>query len=551
MFVRLVSLLLATMISCAAAPVAKLHPNRLRRLAAWPKMNATVGIAFSGEDFTTLYNGGELQTAIASRIAVLRQQMKGDATDAARYLRLGELYTDAGDDTNACQAYSRAVGLYRPQVSAQPTNGLLLTQFGTALWLVETNFQAPAVEAERLLEMAVQMAPRQWQCWAGLGDFREGQASQALWSSVSNSATFHLKNCQEFQRFLSTLHEHPPTPAQLERWNASTEAAVRCFGQAVDCAPADPAVFLRRWRFDGARTWWATLLEACGTTSDPCSLVWRWMGKLSQPDSLADLRQFARLSRTNYLALGFASWMDLLNAAPVDTNGVIKAWPSWRRLPARSREFLRWAQSDLEQFSRIAEPTVAAGAAETVGILRVLTSQSGAIRDFRRAVALDPSRDQAWDALTGLLVLSPWHTKAEAVAVCENRVRAAPSPRSHLLLAKAFDLARQTRKAEQELRLVLKQTPDDISANLALAAVLLRQSQDGAKLAEAGEVLAKAYNLLARGDTNTRLTYALDAAVYCALTGDLATARQWAQEARKLDAGNKSAKRLLVALGNR
>lgn len=140
------------------------------------------------------------------------------------------------------------------------------------------------------------------------------------------------------------------------------------------------------------------------------------------------------------------------------------------------------------------------------------------------------------------------------MAACEARVQANASSRSRLFLAKTYDAANQMGKAEQQLRLALQQAPDDVTANVALAAVLLRQSQDATKLAEAGRFLAKARALLGEpaeteGDSADRQACLLNTGIYFALAGDLPAARRCGQELLRLNLESKPAKKLLAALG--
>ena len=396
MSAKIATLLLATAATCLGATPATINPATLRRLVVLPAVDVTVGFTFSDRGFALMSFGSPAPENFPSEITALRQQMRGDASDAERYVRLGELYDDADDETNGCRAYAQAVELYRPQADAQPANGPLLTQFGTALWLAEQDARVSSADAEQLLRKAVTVAPRDWECWAGLGDFLEGQAGKALWSAAPDVA-FHFQTADDYQKFANTLLQHPPPAAQMQRFEQCSQDALQCFARAVACAPADPAVYRRRMDFDYWRAFYATLVKALHDHSNPG--LWLFPGGIFSPEWLADLKQVARLSPTNYQAIGLASLMELTHQTSLEANTNSQG-NSHLKLTGESRQFFWWATARLDRLSRDPDARLAAGAAETLGILDVLTGRRSMIAAFRRAVTLDPSRDQAWELLT-------------------------------------------------------------------------------------------------------------------------------------------------------
>jgi hypothetical protein len=99
----------------------------------------------------------------------------------------------------------------------------------------------------------------------------------------------------------------------------------------------------------------------------------------------------------------------------------------------------------------------------------------------------------------------------------------------------------------------VKLAPEDLTANLALAAALLRRSRgEAAGLRAAGEQLAVTRVLYGKAPTEASYGgYALLRGLYCGLAGDVAEARRQLQELLAHDAGNADARSALAAIGDR
>ena len=112
---------------------------------------------------------------------------------------------------------------------------------------------------------------------------------------------------------------------------------------------------------------------------------------------------------------------------------------------------------------------------------------------------------------------------------------------------------KQWNECEQQIRLALKLDPDDFTANLALADLLLKHSRDTSALAEANGWLARAEYLLnkmtARQRTQLRLVdLTLARGIYYALTDEVETARRWVKAVIDQDKENKFAQEILNAM---
>jgi hypothetical protein len=67
----------------------------------------------------------------AKRIAELDKQIKGDPSDAERYLELSELYED---QSHWEQAVTKAHSLFKERIKAEPANGSLHARYAITAW---------------------------------------------------------------------------------------------------------------------------------------------------------------------------------------------------------------------------------------------------------------------------------------------------------------------------------------------------------------------------------------------------------------------------------
>ena len=107
-----------------------------------------------------------------------------------------------------------------------------------------------------------------------------------------------------------------------------------------------------------------------------------------------------------------------------------------------------------------------------------------AASDFRRAVALDPTREQSWDLL---LAAAGADSREEALSVCEARLKQKNSPRNHLLLARAFEHEKNWDKAGEQAEAALGLDTNNIVANLELLALAIKQNANTNFMASAHE----------------------------------------------------------------
>jgi tetratricopeptide (TPR) repeat protein len=161
----------------------------------------------------------------------------------------------------------------------------------------------------------------------------------------------------------------------------------------------------------------------------------------------------------------------------------------------------------------------------------------------RRAIELDPSRGGAREILLATLAMKD--RDAEVLKAAQEYVRYSDTVKTRYLLAKAYENLHQYDRAEEQVRLALKQAPDDARLNLALAALLLKRGA----LAEAGKLLDRAAELTGKKDGEKHRTdYLAIRGVYLALSGDRQGAFRVLSEALEADKLHQQARAALEAM---
>ena len=200
------------------------------------------------------------------------------------------------------------------------------------------------------------------------------------------------------------------------------------------------------------------------------------------------------------------------------------------------RASIRDALDRLEALAQSKNRETAAGASEAAGVLRLaLQNDLGrAEGDLRRAVAMDPSRGGAWELLAALAFQAKGYLKV--ATVCQEWMKQADSVRGRLILAKAYEKLDRLDQAEEAIHAALKLQPDDFTANLGLAVLLLKRGEDPARMAEAGAQLRRTADLFQKSTPPGQLAdYGVILGIYQALTGDPESGEQQLRRVLKYD----------------
>jgi tetratricopeptide (TPR) repeat protein len=541
---RVTRVLLIALAVAHQASAQTVDKDKLRQLVEVPTVNLTFGFGyFSDKGFSRFANvsaygvealsscSNDQGTDVATRVAATLKLLKGNASDADVWRRLGSLYTEAYDSAHAGQAYTNALNLCRQQAKSSPADGAVLARYGRALMNVGQRDQA-----ETVLRQAVKVAPTNWNAWAGLGACLSARATTALLGPQADALN------GDFVAQVTTLAaQNQPSLDQIGAAKRLLSEASDCYDQAVAVAPNEPEAHIQRWLF---RAFTRNALER-GAIAGQAD----WFRATCAPEVIPDLWQTARLLPDNPDVLSLAAGWEIMSY--VIYNGVQHPEATiWGQLPDKSKQLVTDAMKRLQTIANGADRSKAAAALEALGTIEEVFQNDNvaAERSLRRAVTLDPSRDQAWDLLM-LATASLGHTN-DTLAVCEQRLQINDCVRNRFLLARACVKFNQTAKGEEQLQVILKQDPNNFLANLSWAAVLLRQGDDAATLGRAHELIGKAIQTaLASTNAQEFAEAATTAAIGAGLAGNSEAAKRSVAEALKADPDNKQAAEVSKVLG--
>jgi tetratricopeptide (TPR) repeat protein len=518
------SWLLVTLTAPGATPV--VGKEALRNLVKLPSLAFQPEWAFDSEHGFTLGSRGE-DSAI--QITKLRDGLKHDASDAESYQKLAELYAAINDYKAAHDAWNRAAQLYRQRLESQPQDAALLAGLGMAL-----DGSGKTQEAESILRNAVESSPTEWKCRVALGRLLDSEARRDI---------------EDSPQAATAAGADVPTSDNVALARRRLSEAGDCFEQAAKLAPEESEVYFRRGMHRCLRSLLLNQIRLAQGEKETD------VDEASSPfsrEALNDLKHASRLSQRDYKLIGGTALFEIYTVKARD-GSVNWAGFSWSSLPDDAQRSMREGMTRLENLAADPDRQLAAGALEVLGILQgpVLGERRSCIETLRRCLALDPSRNQAWEVLTYTLAKSQRYD--ELAAACEERLKQQDSPRNHLLLAKAYEKLQQWDDSEAEILEATKEAPDNFIANLALASVLLKRSQDDDALAEADGWLARSEKLLSETPPPQRnpqqvIDLTLTRSIYFALTDEVEAARQWAKAVISKDQNNKLAHDILTAM---
>lgn len=517
---------------------------RLRQLARLPTITFDFGFYYSS---TRGFLIGAAKPDVNAEIRELRQTLNGDRRDALRYFQLGKLYEEAKDSARAAKAYARSVALYRQQIRSRPRDGRLLAQFGKAL-----SAAGRQAEAETTLRRAVKITPAHWEGWAALGKFLTDRAWLALWGGQAGS--WKPEAGSDYRNLTAPVLPHTPSSKDIAQAQKLLDEARVCFDKAVAVSPQAPEPYTERANF---RAFGQNLLQSilreinAGNRSlaDVLqSLSLRLPYEMLTPDAVSDFRQAARLSPNDFRAITTAVLVEMY--AFIAHHGMSSSSEGdvWSTLSPHIKQVIRAAMSRLERITHQRDRRKVVGAAESLGFLQFIAGDTRrAERSLRRALTLAPSDTHIWELLTGVMVESGRYKALTPLLI--KRLKHRETVRDRLLLARVYVRSRQFKKAEEQVQAALKREPGDFMANLTLAALLLRRSEDETALQQAGERLIKAGVALNNTRTHVNLPdYLLLRGIYLALTGDLEGARLLLEQVLGYNKADKEAGEALEVL---
>lgn len=564
---RAVVALVALFVIAGRSQAGSVDKVKLRELAQLPVIHIGFGFGFST---ISGFGLGEKTDQMAA-IARLQKQMKGDPSDAERYLLISRHYVMGEREKEADEASRKVVAICRQQLREHPEDIAWRIRLGDALDRIgETK------ESENLLRRVVQEAPKKWRAWLALAECVDSRASQAIFGDKRVSFTFHNQ-----QPLLSALSERKPTEKQIAEMRQLWKEASRYFARAVELAPGEETLpyFRRIASNSGHVIIDETLRIVKGNGVKSKGERINLAAVFLAPENIPDMRRIARLSPKAPQVIGSAMFWEIMvcvyqNKMELKTD--LSSWADYLAvrarslvdvLPAESRTFVCWCLERVEQLSKQSDKGTAAAALEILAIWLMGTkdlseslgvswpiyskkaeaTKAMALEHLRRAVRLDPSRERAWDMLTAMLAID--NQIDEAIAVARRRIDFKDNAHNRFLLAKVYTDGNQFDKAAEELRSGLKDDPKDLNCRLGLLALALK-GETAQSLQEAGEQLKDLFPRI-KEEKNKRvwLDYYVLAGICAALNDRPEWAKDTFQRLLQQNRGEPMVTRALVALG--
>ncbi|HLX94770.1 MAG TPA: hypothetical protein VKU37_03420 [Verrucomicrobiae bacterium] len=509
--------------------------NQLHELVVFPEMNLSFsfGINFQCGEWVVTKN-----TDTSVEISKLREELKRRPDNVEQFLQLGNLLDNNGETNESRVCYQKAEQLCRSRITARPQDGLVLTELGKSLWQLDNN-----EEAESVYRKAVLVSSNEWRCWVGLGNFLATESFPLMFPDNLRSQVTPSP-LPPAQQILA----YRPLPEALRQAEVSRDEASRCFDQAMKLAPGEPEVFFQRAGFMCVSNWQNCFFRHYRNDEEISSS--QWLSAFFSPETIANLQKATGLSSKNYELISIAAYFEWIRAL-IQAN-----WPTnytVEMMPEKIRHSIHGAMTRLEDLSDNSDKKTAAGAFENLGFLNMTFGNNQvATTDFRRAVKLDPTREASWDLLLGTM-LNSMASPEEIVSVCESHLKYENSARNHLLLAKALVREEKWNEGVAQAEIAGNQEPNNVVPSLLIAAIALKQSEQGNNLSIARTNLAHANIIIQKmpeGDEKKERTreWGLNTIIFYVLNNQLDWAKHTANEFLKLFPDDETAKEILKDL---
>ena len=515
--------LLLLLLLCAGvgslAPTPPRSKARLLELVVAPKIDLQFNFGYDARTtLSDLTNEANLSDQISSR----RRDVRQSPNDTRLLIQLGWLLDKNSETNEARRFFQQAATMAEGRVTARPNDGLALVNWGDACDELDKKELA-----EKEYRMATQVSSNDWRCWAALGQFLDRQTRLILYPT--NFAGLLASSSPEIAR---------PTPDKMERAIKSKTEAALCFDRAVSSSPQEADVYLlRAWHKCGDEAHDYLLRYYRNELKLDRKALGTLIGMGIAKSAIPDLQKAATLQPQVCQLVGLAAWFELVAIAMTPLTGGTETPTQFSDFPESSQRIIKNAIAQLTELSQGNDTKRTALALEYLGILRAMTQENEelAVADLRRAVALNPDREQAWDMLLASILESA--SPEEFAAVCEDRLKHKKSARNHLIFAKALFRRGSFEKATGEAKSAIKLETNNVPAQLMLCAALVRQDKGEAGEEELASAFAKAAELVKSTNAPERgdwwLVYGLNVAIAAAINDNVKNANAWLDTCQK------------------
>lgn len=500
----------------------------LRSLVRFPRLEPHFSLDFDADRGFTAFDISRDPSVVATET---REKLTGGAEDAKTYLEIASL-RNAASDANATRDFQRAADGFRKRLDFEPSNARLRIDLATAL-----HGAGRAPEAESQFREAIRLAANVTNQIA-FSQFLEARAWEIA-ADVSNwrGRRPYAELCwRMLQRQPSTETADRAGRLLNESLGAAREA-VRLDGESPNAHHRLAVAIAAKDCFDRMRR----RVSGQDSSSEPIE------NSIYSEAALPDLDKAAELDPDNPIRLATAIlWRGLAHAA--QKRIAIRDSGLWDSLPDAARRKIETGLETLEQF---ADSSKSGAAAEALGTLRFVLQNDlrGAADDLRSAIGAIPDAEQLWETLS--LVLKRAEDDFEYAAICEARVMIRPSARNRVLLAAAHDKIGNSGRALQELGFAVALNSSDFAANVGLAALLIRETDDNEEISpRVRQALVNAERGIRNSGGGSQLVdLALVQSIYYALVDEPERARDILKAALAYDKDDPAIAAALNALG--
>jgi tetratricopeptide (TPR) repeat protein len=485
------------------------------------------------------------------KIGRLRHELSDNPDDPEPYEQLYALYDEMNRNEDAKRCAAAAVELRRKQWWASPNDSHVCQEFAYAL-AINRDFE----EAEKRARRAVASTPNDWRAQLTLGFVlfecathdleketdRFGTDIECRPSRDGNSldVTFPRgTSVRSLDDLFKSLDDRPVSKGCLDRVSQIMNEAAKCYDRAVTLAPQEPASLNGRASFAGRRTNLNGKIALLRKDVASAGELLTGSYAAALPDTAAAAHCQLQEPSGVLAAFMFDYAAYVLNQRKEGNE------PTAEASKARFEELNSTADRQLDAIVMSGKRPVAAEALVAKCYLASLRNDPvAASMSCQWAIVLNPKSELAWALfLQGMPAAHP-----DFVPLCEAAVRRHDCHLYRGCLAAALVAAGRHADAEREITHVLNEAPEDVLANLQLAAVRLC-SDTPDSMTKANEALTKAEAMAgAQPDESVRRHAATLRAAFVALNGNATIARVMLESILEQDKDAKLAKSILDAL---
>jgi tetratricopeptide (TPR) repeat protein len=500
--------------------------STLRSLARLPRVEPKFSLDFSADRGFAIFDTSKDPSIAAIE---LRQKINAGALDGRTYLELAALRHSAGD-LSATRDFQRAADALRKRLDSEPGNARLKIDLATAV-----HGLGRATETESIFRETIKSAPSATN-QVSYSAFLEARA----WEIAGDTSNWRGR--RSYTDLCRRMLARGPSSETMDRaarlLNESLAAAREAVRLNADYAPAQYRLAIALASndcFEAMRR----RLAGHDYAAPPVESAIFSEAALPALEAAADLEPENPIRRATVIL-----WRALAVAA--QKRIAIETGNLWTNLPEETRRQI----SNGFEFLRGAGGSATGPAAEALGTLRFVLQNDvhGAADDLRRAIGFIPDSEQLWETLS--LVLQS-HEPFELAAVCEARVIVRPNVRNRVLLAQAHEKLGNRARAIEELNNALALNANDFAANVALAALLMRESTSEDDLSpRVRQSLINAERALrSSGSGRQLLDLALTQSIYHGLIDEPDRAREILKAALAYDKNDPAVAAALSAVG--